>query len=241
MALGYIADGTQRCFVGGTGGQVFYFDATTHNDGVPNGTTTGTFTPSSSSITTIAGTGFYTTGAGLAKRMVVIADSDNRPVTKVQIASNTGTTLTLATTVTGLTAGRPYTFYVGSPDFRLYTKWMDMDQIFIRKRFDRVYVQLESDGAASNFYVTSQINFTNESRPAQNLINIAGDAWDAATSLWDTSVWAGQGLLKKRISLLRTAHAIRLGLFHFTPNKDIIVNGIGVLARAQSDRDYGAS
>jgi hypothetical protein len=118
---------------------------------------------------------------------------------------------------------------------------MDMDQIFIRKRFDRVYVQMESDGAASNFYVTSQINFTNESRPAQNLISIAGDAWDAATSLWDTSVWSGQGLLKKRISLLRTAHAIRLGLFHFTPNKDIIVNGIGVLARAQSDRYYGAS
>ena len=227
--------------MGGTAGQVFYFDQNTHNDAVPSGTVTGTFTPGATSITTITSTGFYTTGSGLTSRMVVIADSDNRPVAKVQIASNTSTVLTLATTVTGLTSGRPYRFYVGSPDMRLYTKWMDLDQIFIRKRFDRVYVQLESDGATSDFYLTSQINFSNESRPAQNVIAIDGDTWDASTSIWDTSVWAGQGLLKKRISLLRTAHALRLALFHFTPNRDIIVNGIGVLARAQSDRYYGVS
>lgn len=241
LSMGYIADGSQRCFVGGTAGQVFYFDQETHNDAVPSGTVVGTFTPGTTSITTIDSTGFYTTGAGLASRMAVITDSDNRPVAKVQIASNTSTVLTLASTVTGLTTGRSYTFYLGSPDMRLYTKWMDLDQIFIRKRFDRVYVQLESDGATSDFYLTSQINFSNESRAAKDVIPVEGDTWDAATSLWDSSVWAGQGLLKKRISLLRTAHALRVALFHFTTNKDIIVNGVGVLARAQSDRYYGVA
>ena len=241
LSMGYIADGSQRCFVGGTAGQVFYFDQETRNDAVPSGTVVGTFTPGATSITTIDNTGFYTTGSGLTSRMVVITDDENRPITKVQIASNTSTVLTLASTVTGLTTGRVYTFYIGSPDMRLYTKWMDLDQIFIRKRFDRVYLQLESDGATSNFYLTSQINFSNESRAAKDVIPVDGDTWDAATSIWDTSVWAGQGLLKKRISLLRTAHALRVALFHFTTNKDIIVNGVGVLARAQSDRYYGVA
>ena len=241
LALGYIADGSQRCFVGGTGGQVFYFDQDTHNDAVPSGTVSGTFIPATSTITTIAGTGFYTTGSGLATRMAVITDSDNRPIAKVEIASNTSTTLTLAASLTGLTAGATYTVHLGSPDFRLYTKWMDLDQIFIRKRFDRAYVQLESAGNTSGFYLTSQVDFANESRAAKNIIDVAGDLWDASTSLWDSSVWAGQGLLKKRIPLLRTAHALRLALFHFQTNRDIIVTGLGVLARAQSDRYYGSS
>lgn len=239
LALGYIADGSQRCFVGGTEGQVFYFDQDTHNDAVPSGTVSTTFVPVTSSITTIDGTGFYTTGSGLTARMAVITDSDNRPIAKVQIASNTSTELTLTATLTGLTAGATYTCYLGSPDFRLYTKWLDLDQIFIRKRFDRAYLQLESSGNTSGFYLTSQVNFTNESRAAKNIIDVVGDIWDASTSLWDTSVWAGQGLLKKRLPLLRTAHALRLALFHFQTNRDIVVNGVGVLARAQSDRVYG--
>ncbi|NBQ43743.1 MAG: hypothetical protein EBU23_15080, partial [Mycobacteriaceae bacterium] len=163
-----------------------------------------------------------------------------RPIAKVQIASNTSTELTLTAALTGLTAGATYTCYLGSPDFRLYTKWLDLDQIFIRKRFDRAYLQLESAGNTSGFYLTSQINFANESRAAKNVIDVVGDIWDASTSIWDTSVWAGQGLLKKRLPLLRTAHALRLTLFHFQTNRDIIVNGLGVLARAQSDRVYGS-
>jgi len=240
LALGYISDQSQRCFVGGTGGQVFYFNASTHNDGVPSGTTTGTFIPASSTITTITSAGFYTTGTGLAKRMVVITDADNRPIAKVQISSNTATVLTLTSSLTGLTAGTTYTFYVGSPDFRLYTKWLDLDQMFIRKRFDRIYLQLELLGTTSNFYLTSQLNFVADNRTATNVIGTAGGAlWDAATSLWDTSLWAGTGIAKKRISFLKTAHAVRLGLFHFTPDRDVIVNGVGVLARAQSERYYG--
>ena len=237
LSTGYIDGGTQRLFVGGTEGQLFYFDAATFNDGVPSGTTTGTYTPASTSTATLTGTGFYTTGSGLLARKVLVTDSDNRPFASVTIASNTSTTLTLTSTLAGLNAGSVYNYYIGSPNFRFYTKFLDLDQTFIRKRFDRVYLQLESQGTTASSFLTSQINFVDESRPAQDILETSGSAWD--DSLWDTFLWAGTGLLKKRLSLLRSAQSVRVILFHFTPNSDIIINSIGVLARPQSDRYFG--
>lgn len=119
---------------------------------------------------------------------------------------------------------------------RLYTKWMDLDQTFIRKRFDRVYLQVNAVGATSDLRLTTQVNFVDESRPAQSVIGISGTRWD--TAVWDNSTWGGTGLLKKRLPILRTGQGIRVVLFHFTPNQDIIIHTIGVLARAQSDRYY---
>ena len=238
LSAGYTTDGSQRLFAGNYAGQVCYFDSTVLNDGILTGPThTVTFTPATSSITTIAGTGFNTAGAGLAERYVVIADSSFRPLLKVRIASNTSTALTLAAATTSLTVGVTYTAYIGSIDFRLYTKWMDLDQTFIRKRFDRAYVQINALGNPGDIQLATQINFINTSQPATNIIASTGAVWDSA--IWDTSTWAGSGILKKRIPLLKTGQTIRVVLYHFEPDQDMIIHTIGVLGRAQSDRYYG--
>jgi len=235
--LGYIADGTQRLFAGNYGGQVFTFDEDTLNDGVRVGTThTTTFTPGGVSISTISGTGFDTTGAGLAQRYAVILDSNRVPFAKVLIASNTSTVLTLATTLAGLTAGTTYTAYVGSPDLRLYTKWMDMDQTFIRKRFDRAYIQVDALGGPSDLLLSTRVDFIQETLPSLSVINLTGSMFDSA--IFDTSTFAGVGQIKKRISILRTGQGLQISLYHFVPNQDMIVRGIAVLARAMSDRVY---
>jgi hypothetical protein len=237
MSMGYLADGTQRLFVGGFGGQLFYFDKDTMNDGVVSGTSTQTFTPSTSTITTIDGTGFDTTGAGLAERYVVVCDSDNRPMGKSRISSNTSTVLTLANGISGLTAGRSHTAYIGGPDMRLYTKWLDLEQTFNRKRFDRLYLQAQSSGDVSAAYVATQVDFINETLAPQNPFQVSGASWDSA--VWDTSQWAGVGQLKKRIFIGRTGQSLRVSMFHFKPDVDLTVHTIGVLARQQSERYYG--
>jgi hypothetical protein len=114
---------------------------------------------------------------------------------------------------------------------------MDMDQTFIRKRFDRVYLQADGVGTPGDLQLGTQINFVDDSRPSITTIPVGGDVYD--TGIWDSSVWAGVGIVKRRISVLRTGQAIRIVLFHFIPNQDIIVHTIGVLARPQSDRYYG--
>ena len=242
LSTGYSSDGSQRLFAGGYGGQVFYFDAATFIDGVANDTTfTGTFVPSMSTFTTItdATATFDTTGAGLAERYVVVTDASNRVVAKVRISSNTSTVLTLSSTSPGFTPNATYTYYIGSPDFRFYTKWLDMDQTFIRKRFDRVYLHADAGGDDSDLFLGTQLNFIDENLAAQSVTLTTGELWDAATTLWDYSKWTGTGQVKKRLSILRSAQAIRIGLFHFTPKQDMVVNTIGILARSQSDRYYG--
>lgn len=237
LSVGYTSDGTQRLFVANYAGQLFYFDADVSIDGVPSGTRSFTFTASAPSTTTITGSGLYTTGSGLAERYIVVTDVDNRPIAKVRIESNTATDLTLASAVSGLVANDVYTVYIGSPDMRLYTKWLDMGKTFIRKRFDRLYIHAQSTGEISSIYAATQVNFTNESIPPQNVLSISGALWDYA--IWDSSRWAGVGQLKKRLFIGRTSQTMRVSIFHFDSGQDLTIHTIGVLAREQADRYYG--
>lgn len=237
LSVGYIAEGTQRLFCSNYAGQLFYFDAGVSIDGVTDGTQLFTFDATDTVMPTITGTGFTTTGAGLTERYVVITDEDNRFISKIRIASNTATVLTLADSLTGVVAGATYTAYIGSPDMRLYTKWLDMGKTFHRKRFDRLYVHAQSTGDASNVYAATQVSFVNESRPPQSIFSISGAQWDSA--IWDSSLWAGVGQLKKRLFIGRTSQTMRVTIFHFRSGQDLTIHTIGVLAREQSDRYYG--
>lgn len=236
IGSGFTSDGTLRLFAGNYGGQIFYFDVDTTKDGIPGGTLITTFMPVASSVSTITSSGFYNTGSGLAERYVLVTDEENRPVAKVRIASNTATVLTLATNVAGLSVGRTYNAYLGSPDLRLYTKWLDLGETFNRKRWDRLYVQAQSNSDASGLYATTQINFSETAQKVQNPFNIDAAKWDQGT--WDSSQWAGVGQLKKRLFIGRTGQAIRVAIFHFNTNQDLTIHTIALLARLQSDRYY---
>jgi hypothetical protein len=239
LATGYSSDGSLRLFLGNDRGQLFYFNESVHNDGVPSGTVSGTFV-GAGALSTISGTGFYTdSGENLAGRWVLIVDSDARPVTKVEIASSTSTTLTLATSPS-LTVGPTYTYYIGSPDFRLGTRAYDMGRTFFRKRFDRLYVHIKAaSGGADNVFLTSQVNFSATQDGLGEAISLGGAKWNAATSLWNSSIWVGEQNIKKRLPLFITGQNLQLNLFQFMPSQDVVVSTVGVLAGAQSERYYG--
>lgn len=239
LSVGYNANQRQRLFLGGYLGQLFYFDDLVKNDGVPSGDVTGGFSPLTSSITTIEDTGatFYTTGAGLTERYVTVTDDTNNPVARKRITSATATVMTLESAIDDLTVGGTYNYYIGGPDFRIFTKHFDMGQAFLRKRFDRVYVHLRSESGSSDLFVSTQLNFDDEPSTTQNSLSLAGDLWD--TGVWDTAVWSGTGLLKRRIGVWQNAHVIQIAVYHFAANVDVALAKIAITARVLSDRYYG--
>lgn len=223
-------------YLGGYYGQLFYFNKATLNDGVPSGTTFGQFVPTTTSTTTIAGTGFYTTGAGLDNRYVVIVDGSYLPFARVRITSNSATELTLASAVTGLVLDTTYSFYIGSPDFRFYGRWIDFDQPFLRKRFDRLYYHFGAASGIADAYVSTQLEFDEDvSTPIPN--SVAGESlWD--TSSWDEATWTASASMKQRLSIVRSGTAMRPVIFVFTPGRELIVQKLAVLARLLGDRYY---
>jgi hypothetical protein len=237
MGTGYDSDEKLKLFMGNYGGQIFILDSETLNDGAPDGTLSGTFTPASSSIGTIASTEFYTTGAGLAERYVVVKNSTDRIVGRERIASNTDTTLTLAANITGLTAGELHSFDVGGADFRLYTKQLDFKQAFFRKRVDNVYLHVRTN--SSDLQMSTLINASPTIGTLYPVTSLAGDVFDSETAIFDTTTWGGQDAAKKRIRVIRNCNAIQIALFHTTPNVDVMVLKISALGRALSDRYYG--
>jgi len=239
LSMGYSSDGSLKLFLGSDKGHLFYFNEAVRNDGAPSGTVTGTFT-GTASVSTISGTGFYTTGDGLTGRWVLILDSQQRPVAKVEIASNTSTTLTLATTLTTLQVGPTYTYYIGSPDFRLSTRAYDMGRTFFRKRFDRLYLHVSSPlNGAQSLNLTTQIStFDVPGTVLPNTLSLGGVLWDADTSLWDTSLWVGTQNIKKRLPVFIPATYLQVTLYQFITNQDVALRTVGLLAGVQSDRNY---
>jgi hypothetical protein len=237
LCTGFSSDGVQRLFLGGYYGQVFYFDRLASTDGVPSGTTSGTFLPTGTSVSSITGTGFYNTDSKLVGRYVVVTDGDQRPIARTRISSNTSTTLTLATSVTGLNLSTTYSYYIGGPDFRLYGKWIDHEQPFLRKRFDRLYYHMGSSSGVSDAYITTQLEF-NEGASQVIPSGIEGESlWDEAQ--WDVAQWTASSTLKRRLAIGRNATALRPVFYCFAPGRDIILYKVALLSRLLSDRYYG--
>lgn len=241
LTMAYHSDGSIKLFLGSDRGHVFYFDETVRNDGVPSGTVTGTFV-GAGALSTISGTGFYATNDGLTGRWVLIVDSDARPVTKVEIASNTSTTLTLATTPT-MTTGNVYTYYIGSPDLRVGTRSYDMGRTFFRKRFDRLYVHAKASTAgATNVWLTTQINFATAATATGQSLGLGGAKWGPSSvnvGVWNTSQWVGDQNVKKRFALFTSGQNLQLNLLQSRTNQDVIISAVGLLAGVQSERYFG--
>jgi hypothetical protein len=145
-SLATVNDSHSESFImlGGYGGQVFKLGIGM-NDAVPSGTTSATFVASAISQTTITvgSASFYTTGQGLKERKISVLDSNNNVLTtsiRPRITANTGTVLTLASPVSGMTIGDTYTVIVGGPDWQFDTCWVDANAAFEKKRLLFVYV-----------------------------------------------------------------------------------------------------
>ena len=235
LATGYDEDSAQRLFVGGYAGQVFKFDRAIKNDGIPSGTTTGTFVAAAETTSTITGTGFYNTASGLVERKVTVLDeATQRPLSRHRITTNNGTTLTLSPAIDGLSIGTTYRYEIGGPDFRVYTKWLDADQPFLHKRFDRVYLQAKAPAGSVSLLISTHIDFDDADQSADT-VDIAGDAWDEG--IWDTAIWSGGTVIKRRLSVFKVAHAMRIAILHFKADVDIVLQKVSLLGRVLSDRE----
>jgi hypothetical protein len=137
-------DGERYVYFGNYNGQIFRYGVAT-NDGVPGGTNTGTFVAGASSITSITGSGFYTTGQGLTERYVSIVDSNRQLVARRRITSNTATTLNFSAAT--VTSGATYTYYIGGPAFEWATALEDSDLPFFSKDYASAYVKCERNDA----------------------------------------------------------------------------------------------
>lgn len=237
LSAGLASDGAQHLYLGGYFGQTFYFDNITYADGVPSGTTKGTFLPTDTSTSTLTSTGFYTTGSALVGRYVVVTDGDQRPIDRRRILSNTSTTLTLDAAVTGLNLSTTYSFYVGGPDFRLFGKWIDHEQPFLRKRFDRLYYHMGATLGIADAFITTQVEFSDANADVLASGVAAESLWDDA--IWDVATWAAEGTLKRRLSVGRNATSIRPVFYCFTPGRDLILFKVAFLSRLLSDRYFG--
>lgn len=198
-----------RVYVGNRNGQVFTVGSGT-NDGVASGTTTGTVT-GVTSLSSITGTGFDTTGAGLVERYVYLQDANAQLIARRKITANTSTTLTLATSITGLTAASTYTWIIGAIDFKWSTRWSDFGRPFEKKRLYYVDVQLSSTAVDATVQLDMAFNFDSTSAgQVENFTASSGQTsalWDSA--VWDTATWGFEGVAHTRLRIGRTARAYR--------------------------------
>lgn len=159
----------RRIFVAGYAGQVFSLQSEVDVDGVPSGTTSGTFTASGTSLTSISGTGFYTgADVGLAERYVTIIDADKQLVARVRIESNTSTALTLADSVT-VVNGASYRYYIGAPNFEWHTAIEDGDDTFFNKKYQKAFIAMEVNAGVNEnteVVINTYTNVDEEDLPA---------------------------------------------------------------------------
>lgn len=220
MVQGLGSDGELHLFIGGRFGYWAYYDPDIHYDLVGTGTVTGTVT-GSTSISSLTGSGFTTSGEGLKAAPVLLVDPNGLPAGYAIVASNTSTVATFESSISGLISTTTYTWYIGGIDFRISTPWIDLKQAFLRKRFDYVYLQAQSDDTPSGI-VGVQINFKS-AVPSETTTK---------SFIMDTAYW------KKKIFLIKNAAALRLQLYVPTPAKDFVLHKIATVGRTLSDRYY---
>jgi hypothetical protein len=228
-------DSVARLYVGNHNGQIFrLLDG--NNDGVVDGTSRGTFTAASAAPTTItdATATFDTTGAGLRERMVTVLDSTGQQVGRERIASNTGTVLTLGTALAGLAVGETYTYLIGGPNWIVETYWGHMGAPFLKKRFDRLWMQFRTDIGTAELTINTRFNWDALRRTASATASLESSLWDEAT--WDESSWAGNSVVTQRLFLYKTGTNYSVQLRNPYPDQGVTLLKLHVLAHGMSDR-----
>jgi hypothetical protein len=231
------SSGFTHVFIGGYSGQLFkMFDG--ENDGVEEGTMTGTFTASASSISSITDSGatFDTTGGGLAERKITILDANDRMVgsTRPRITANTGTALTLSSSVAGLTIGDTYTYCVGGPAFEFDTHHEAFNMPFTKKRWEFFYLQSEAASGSTALGIDVSFDLNESDRRALTYTAPAGAVW--GIFLWGQAVWGGLVSALKRLRIAKTGVKAKARIFNYYPDQAFILYRVGFKAEALGDK-----
>jgi len=237
------ATGIVRVMLGSYAGQVFKY-GTANNDGVPSGTTSATFTQSGTSLSSVAGTGFYNTGSKLVERYITLVDSNGHYVDRRRISSNTSTALTLALAITGLTNGATYTAYIGGPRFEWDTTWSDMSYSSIsgsynggisKKRFEFITVETDSDVTGITYYIALAFNRDSSFGQVKTVTTTANSAtWNA--SIWTSSSYGTRQTEVIRLRVGRTGINYKLRFWNYLPDNDFKIINIATRAEALGEK-----
>lgn len=234
MAVLEDANGNNKVHLGGYFGQVFrLWDA--DNDGVVEGTISGSVTSATSSTLTDASATFDTTGAGLTGRYLYVKDPSGN-LQRRRIGSNTGTVLTLDSGLTfSVTPNSNYTYFIGGIQWEWDLYWSLFDAPFRKKRLAFGYMQFKTPAASTKVTVDVFTNYnTSPTKSIELLVNPGGGVWDSA--IWDQSRWASEAAQNFRKRLGLTAIAVKLRFRNANPDEPLVLLKAGYRGELLSDK-----
>lgn len=247
-SLGQAVDsgGVPRVWLGNYAGQLFkVWD--TNNDGVFEGTVTGTWVADAESASVFTGlvdgdgdpAAFDTTGGALIERKVTWLDSDGQFVseTRRRITANTATGFTQNVATTGFTIGATYTYIVGGPDFQWDTPWRTYGLPWVKKRFEYFYLLVKglNYGASATIDLAFDYDDANANSKERTLTTGSSSGlWDSA--VWDRDVWDTAANVRTRYRVARTGFSWRARIRNSEANQPFALLMIGMDAATQTGK-----
>ncbi len=243
MATGWENNGTPRLFVTDLLTGLYCFAAEEKFDGrLPSeGTLTGTFVGSGGEAASVTGTGYYysipnPTYENLIGQRITVVDSQGRFVGRTTIRSQTTTVAIGLSPTIPVTNGETYTYYISTPYVELTTGWIDAGEPFMRKRFDRLYVDLQT-----SYPVTMPVVVKLNRNPLTIAQTMTVTTVQGATATldvtWDVPVTLSTPFVKKRLNVWKNGHVIQFVFMHAQP-ETLIVSRIFGTGRMLHDRYY---
>jgi hypothetical protein len=233
------ADDIPRLMLGGYAGQVFEFDASSGNDGLPTGTTKrGSVTGATSSTLTDSTAAFTTTGGKLIERYVTAIDPAGTRVQRRRITANTGTQLTVSPNWT-TTPNTTWTYVVGGPDMQLDTRLEFSGMPFLKKRFRFLFLVGGSlnSGIQAVIHIFKNFNIaaTAPDKVLTATLTGSGSLWDHAQ--WDSAVWGGIVPAEpNRLRVGMTGIGWRARIINRNPDEDVQIQMVGMESELLSDK-----
>lgn len=239
MAVGLNNRKEPRLFFTNHVKSLFYFDVDVENDLITTFTTSGTFTAGSSSISSItdgsANFGHGNTYGNLLEGCrVTVFTTDGQYVGESLISTLASDTVMNLKKNIAVTSGQTYQYYIASPFFHIATGWLDADQPFLRKRWDRLYLHLRYTDPEIPIYTNIQLR--NNSATIHKTFSLTTTGVEATVdATWDANVYTQWPFLKKRLGVWKNGNTMRFTVHQGSPHR-IVLDKYAVMGRVLSDR-----
>jgi hypothetical protein len=241
-ALSTVYDSTDTPFVylGGYQGQIFQFDDSSGNDGVPSLNVAGTVTAATSTTLSDSTANWPTTGGKLIERYVFAIDPSETHVQRRRITGNTATQLTVDPAWSS-TPNTQWTYAIGGPDFQLDTRWNFADAPFVKKRFMHFHVIGGSQNSSIPITVDFFLDFNNASTNPDTKLALTitgiGAKWGPGGAKWGQAQWGGQVKPSpQRYRIGKTGFGWRARIRNRNPNQDVQIFMVGVSSELLSTK-----